>query len=117
MYTYAKSVLNESNERLKQGEDLQDEDLPEGFEIIFRVPDPVFSVPEGLPIAKSEKHCAEILDSILASAVGLHFLETNGKPTEAVAKAAVKGHENFAELEPSQTATVNSEPWKDLIGE
>jgi hypothetical protein len=109
VYKYAQSVLDSLNGRLKKGAELNDHDLPEGFEILFCVPDPTYSIPEGLPIPKSERHCVEILDDILARAVGLHFLEPAGKAAGPVQMAAVKGHQKLSDLAIEPSATLKLE--------
>jgi len=61
-------------------------------------------VPEYLPVARSERVGAEILDEILARAVGVHFLPntSTGGPRPL---AGVKGHEDLVELEPQMPIT------------
>eukprot|EP00929_Paragymnodinium_shiwhaense_P082030 TRINITY_DN4307_c0_g1_i3.p1 TRINITY_DN4307_c0_g1~~TRINITY_DN4307_c0_g1_i3.p1 ORF type:complete len:1779 (+),score=496.97 TRINITY_DN4307_c0_g1_i3:253-5589(+) len=94
---YAQGKAMELNSRLGKGEELQDSDMPEGFEVQIRKPPPTYGVMPGLPVATSYRHCAEILDDICAAAVGIHFLEpiAQSKPTPQV---VVAGHPDFAAL-------------------
>ncbi|CAJ1340476.1 unnamed protein product [Effrenium voratum] len=99
---YAKKVLREANAQL-MAEDPDEIDLPDGFAIGVRQPPKVHLVPAGLPISQAERISAEILDELLAKAVGLHFLEdaSSGGPRPM---AFVKGHEDLSVLEPREDA-------------
>lgn len=105
---YAKTVLKEFNERLDAGREVYDSDLPEGFELIIAEPEVKFSVPGGLPIPEGERIAAELLDSVIAEALGIHFLE----PTEvrsARTQVRVAGKPDLELLEPAQALrTANS---------
>eukprot|EP00435_Cladocopium_sp_Y103_P071482 s726_g37.t1 len=98
---HARKVLKEANARLAAGEDADEIDLPEGFAIGVRKPPQVFLAPADLPISQAERVCVEIVDEILARAVGIHFLEdaSSGGPRPM---AFVEGHEDLAALEPRE---------------
>jgi len=99
--THTRATLTTLNSRLLAGEEQDSIVLPEGFEIAVRKPPKLFLVPAGLPIADSERIAVELLDEILALAVGVHFLEdaSTGGPRPT---AFVKGHEDLSELEPKE---------------
>uniref|UniRef100_A0A7S4ULQ3 Uncharacterized protein n=1 Tax=Alexandrium monilatum TaxID=311494 RepID=A0A7S4ULQ3_9DINO len=94
---HAETTLASLNARLEQGDDLAEQDLPEGFEVVESEPTSVYLVPEGLPVRASERHSVELLDEILAAALGVHFLEP--LPVDGPRRcAAVRGHADLAAL-------------------
>lgn len=110
---YAKKVLKDANARLAAGEDPDQVDLPEGFDIGVRKPPTVYLAPEDMPISQAERACVEILDEILARAVGVHFLEdaSSGGPRPM---AFIEGHEDLAALEPREDLVSEAQRHKRL---
>eukprot|EP00928_Gymnodinium_smaydae_P090296 TRINITY_DN7411_c0_g1_i4.p1 TRINITY_DN7411_c0_g1~~TRINITY_DN7411_c0_g1_i4.p1 ORF type:complete len:1970 (-),score=512.64 TRINITY_DN7411_c0_g1_i4:238-5274(-) len=107
--SFARKKVEELNGRLKRGEELKVSDLPEGFEVQIRRPAPTYAVPSGFPVPLSERHCAEILDEILAEALGVHFLEPLGD-AKPVPQAVVKGYPNLDDLAPQRTQRSEQAP-------
>lgn len=105
---YAQGVLDALNARLDKGEELKEHEIPEGFEVQLQTPPLMYTIPDDLPIPQSERHCVQILDDMLASALGIHFLEASGSTSGPVPKAVVRGHADISKLLADRVATLNS---------
>merc|ERR1719456_211530 len=65
---------------------------------MIKKPPPVYGLPVDLPIPLSHRHCLELVDEVLAAAVGVHFLElTSGQ--KAIPRAVIKGYPDNSTLD------------------
>lgn len=95
---YAKAITEALTAKLPG---LKERDLPPGFEL--SLPAAVYAVPAGFPISTAERHCAELLDEILAKAVDVHFLEpVGGNAPSLKQRVIVRGHPDLSALVPER---------------